>query len=167
MREFIVNLSTKFFYPASPDFQKVYIRRHQLIISPFLIYQFLHRNVQENVTVQRPSLKDLVFELTGGVRFSGPKKGQLSTTVLSVNYALLHNIKISNWCPSSHNSILSISLATRIYQIETRAQFNYGAFVLNQIKHHIRSKALSLPICYPQLIYGILLTKKLDLLDLD
>lgn len=46
----------------------------------------------------------------------------------------------------------------------TKSSFNYGAFVLNQIKRHIESQALKLPICYPKLNYGILLSQKIDIL---
>lgn len=140
--------------PTSPEFQKVHIHKHQFVLSPVIINWFLQRNVPENVSEQRPSLRDLVFELTKGAWFSWPKKGQLPTTVLSVKYALLHKIGITNWCPSSHRSSLSISLATLIYQIDIKSQFNYGAFVLNQIKRHIGFKAPRLPVYYPGLVSG-------------
>lgn len=85
--------------------------------------------------------------------------------MLSVKYALLHWIGITNWCPLSHRSSLYVSVATLIYHIRTKSPFNFGVFVLNQIKHHIGSKALKLPICYPWLICEILLSQKLDLLS--
>lgn len=128
------------------------------MISPTMTNQFLQRNTPKNVTKQRPLLWDLVFELSRGTQSSWPKKGQLTTVVLNVKYAFFHRIGITNWCPSSHRSSLSISLAMLIYQIGTKSPFNYGAFILNQIKHHVGSKALKLPICYPCLIFGILLS---------
>lgn len=54
-------------------------------------------------------------------------------------------------------------LATLLHQIWTSTQFNYGQFILNQIKRHISSHALKLPICYPRLIYDTLSTQKPDL----
>lgn len=128
------------------------------MISPAIINQFLKRNTPKNVTEQRPSLGDLVFELTGGTCSSWPKKDQLPTTVLSAKYALLLRIGISNWFSSSLRSGIFVSLTTLIYQIGTKSPFNFGAFVLNQIKHHIGSKALKLPFYYPWLICGILLS---------
>lgn len=111
-----------------------------------------------------PLFERLRFELIGGALSSWPRKGQLPNVVQSMMYALLHKIGITNWCSSSHKSGLFISLATLIYQIGTQSEFSYGVLVFNLIKHHIGSKALWLPICYPRLICGILLSQKPNLL---
>lgn len=111
-------------------------------------------------------MRELVFELTGGAQTSWPAKGQLPSAALSVKYALLHRIRITNWC-SSHRSGLSIPFATLLLQIGTKSPLNYGVFVLNQIKCHIGSQALKLPICYPRQICGILLSQKVDILLLS
>lgn len=66
IREFIVNLTADFDDPTSIEFQKVHIRRHQFVISPTIINQFLQRNILKNVSEQCPSLWALVFELTEG-----------------------------------------------------------------------------------------------------
>lgn len=77
----------------------------------------MKRTALENVIKQRPSLKDLVFELTEGVHSSWPKKDQLLTIVLNVKYAIFHKIDITNWCPLSHKFGFSVVLATLISQI--------------------------------------------------
>ncbi|XP_038889203.1 uncharacterized protein LOC120079088 [Benincasa hispida] len=146
---------------------KVHIRRHAFDFSAAVINQFLCRNVPENVREQHPSLRDLVFELTGGARSTWPHKGQLSTTALSVKYVLLHRIGSYNWCPSLHKSSLSIALASLMYKIRTRSQFNYSVFVINQIKCQIGFIALKFSSCFPYLICGILLSQKLDLLTIS
>lgn len=105
---------------------------------------------------QRPSMRKLIFELTEGARTTWPAKGQLPVAALNVKYALFHLIGITNLCPSSHRSSLSIALAILLIQISTKSPFNYGAFVLNQIKRHIGSPAFRLPNQYPRLICGIL-----------
>ncbi|XP_038904458.1 uncharacterized protein LOC120090822 [Benincasa hispida] len=104
---------------------RVHIRRHSFVFSATVINQFLCRNVPENVRKQHPSLRDLVFELIGEARSTWPRRGQLPTAGLNVKYTLLHRIGIYSWCPSSHKSSLSIALATLMYQVGTRAQFNY------------------------------------------
>lgn len=118
IREFIVKLSIDFDDPTSLQFQKVYIRRHQFVISLATINQFLQRNTPENVIEQRPSLQELVLEFSGGTLSSWPKNGQLPMTVLSVKYALLPRIGITNWYLSSHRSGLSVYLATLIIRLE-------------------------------------------------
>lgn len=90
-------------------------------------------------------MKDLLVELTGDVSSLWPRRVSWPTVLLIVNYAILHKIGISNWCHSSHKLGLSISLATLLYQIGTHAQFNYGVFVVNQIKRHIGVDSLKLP----------------------
>lgn len=59
----------------------------------------------------------LVFELTGGVKTSWPKSGQLSTDDLIAKYVFLLKIRVVNWCPSSHTSSLAMSFASLLYRL--------------------------------------------------
>lgn len=45
---------------------------------------------------QRLPMRELIFELTRGARTTWPAKGQLPAITLSVKYALLHYIRITN-----------------------------------------------------------------------
>lgn len=64
----------------------------------------------------------------------------------------------------SHTSGISTSFSSLMYQIGTGSQFNYGAFVLNQVTQHVGSQAVQMPIYFPRLICRILLAQKSDIL---
>ncbi|XP_038887050.1 uncharacterized protein LOC120077220 [Benincasa hispida] len=143
--EFYVNLSHQFDNEGSLDYRKVHVNEHCFVFSAYLINRFLNCQVPENVTEQRSFMSDLVFELTRRVKRAWPKKDQLPCSDLSVKYVLLHKIGIENWCPSSHKYSLSTPLENLLYQIGTMEKFNYGIFILNQIKRHIASQATKVP----------------------
>lgn len=78
---------------------------------------------------------------------------------LSVKYAIRHKIGIANWCPSTHGSGLSPTLASLLYQIGTRSTFDYGVFVFNQLLQHVNSFAIKLLVGFHRLFSGILLAQ--------
>lgn len=128
------------------------------MFSTALINKHLDRKTDDKVIEQRPSMLDLVFELTGGVKRVWPRSGQLPCSDLSVKYALLHKISVENCCPS-HKSGLSTSLASLLYQNGIGSSFNYGVFILNQVTRHIGSQAVKIPLCFPRLICGMILAQ--------
>lgn len=73
VHEFYVNLPSQFCSIDSPDYRKVHVRGHCFVLYTALINKFLDHRVDENVTEQRPSMFDLVFDLTIGVKRSWPK----------------------------------------------------------------------------------------------
>lgn len=106
-----------------------------------VINKFLDHIVPPTTQELCPSMKDLLFELTGGLENAWPRISQLPSLDLSAKYAILFGIGIANWCPSSHHSGWSISLATLLFQMGRSSPFNYGAFVIGQLRRHIISQA--------------------------
>lgn len=146
MHEFIANLPAQFNDPSSPDYQKVHICCFCLHISSAIISSFLGHDESPYFGSPHPLIENLIVELTGGTKSSCPWFGQLFTVVLSVKYVVLHKIEIANWCPSTHGSGLSPTLASLLYQIGTRFMFDFEVFVVNQLLHHVDSFAIKLLI---------------------
>ncbi|TYJ96678.1 envelope-like protein [Cucumis melo var. makuwa] len=58
----------------------------------------------------------------------GPVNG-IPAVALSVKYAILHKIDITNWFPSSHASSVSVALGTFLYQICNDDNIDIGSHV--------------------------------------
>lgn len=110
-----------------------------------------------------PSINEIVLELTGGIHNSWPRKGQLSASMLSVKYAILHMIGLTNWIPSIHESIVSPQLAHLLFQLGTEVYVDFGSFIYEQIMRHTDSFAIKLLISFLRLICGLLLSQHLEI----
>ncbi|XP_050896710.1 uncharacterized protein LOC127103500 [Lathyrus oleraceus] len=88
-----------------------------------------------------------------------PNGGKLSTGKLSVKYAILHKIGTTNWVPSNHTSTISNGLGKFSYAIGTRRAFDFGKYIFEQVMKQTLSTAVKMPICFPSLIYGIILNQ--------
>lgn len=75
----------------------------------------------------------------------------------------MSQIGIVNWCPSTHGSGFSPTLASLLYQIDTRSTFNHGVFVFNPFSHHVDSFLTSF-LGFPRLFYRILLDQCLTII---
>ncbi|KAA0054586.1 uncharacterized protein E5676_scaffold22G00170 [Cucumis melo var. makuwa] len=156
IREFIVNLPTDFNEPSSPNYQTVHIRGLKFTISPTVINGFLGNAVSINFSSSSPSTDFLASVLSGGTLSSWPING-IPAVALSVKYAILYEIGIANWFPSSHASSVSAALGTFLYRICNDDKVDAGAFIYNQLLRHVGSFGVKLPIALPRFFSSLLL----------
>ncbi|XP_057425844.1 uncharacterized protein LOC130719229 [Lotus japonicus] len=166
VREFIVNVTTNCTESGHPDFRKVFVRGRCVHFSPEIINQYLGRSTIATGN-EELSLSAITNELTAGQVMEWPFKGLLSSTHLSVKYAILNRIGAANWAPTTHNSDISSGLAKLIYLIGTKAQFDFGEYVFAQTMKHADTFAVKLPIGFPCLLCGIILSQHPQILLVD
>ncbi|XP_057432427.1 uncharacterized protein LOC130725195 [Lotus japonicus] len=100
VREFIVNVTTNCTVSGHPDFRKVFVRGKCVHFSPEIINQYLGRSTVATGN-EELSLSAITKELTAGQTMVWPAKGLLSSTYLSVKYAILNRIGAANWAPTT------------------------------------------------------------------
>lgn len=93
-----------------------------------------------------------------------PRKWKLSTSVLSVKYVVLHKFGAVNWVPTNHTSNISIGLSKFIYIVGTKSNFYFGSYVFYQTMKHVASYTVKMPIVFPSLICGVILSQHLSIL---
>lgn len=71
----------------------------------------------------------IVYELSGDDNSVWPNKGLLPSAFLSVKYLVMYMIGIANWAFSTHG--FTPALACLIYEISTRASFDFGEFIFD------------------------------------
>lgn len=81
-----------------------------------------------------------------------------------MKYAILHKIGIANWYPSTYLATISTTLEKLVYQISTGHSMDVGKFIFQQILHHVNTYGINIPIFFPRLITGFLLSQHSDLL---
>jgi hypothetical protein len=86
-------------------------------------------------------------------------RGKLSSSKLSVNYALLHRIWSADWVPTNHTSTISTSLGKFIYVVGTKTDFDFGSYIFEETMKHAQFYAIKMPIAFPSLICGIILNQ--------
>ncbi|XP_057451877.1 uncharacterized protein LOC130743661 [Lotus japonicus] len=158
VREFIVNVTTNCTVSGHPEFRKVFVRGKCVHFSPEIINQYLGRSTVATGNKEL-SLSAITEELTAGQNMVWPAKGLLSSTYLSVKYAILNRIGAANWAPTTHSSDVSSGLAKLIYLVGTQTQFDFGEYVFAQTMKHAETFAVRLPIGFPCLICGIILSQ--------
>ncbi|XP_057442747.1 uncharacterized protein LOC130734394 [Lotus japonicus] len=158
VREFIVNVTANCTVSGHPDFRKVFVRGKCVHFSPEIINQYLGRSTVATGNGEL-SLSAITKELTAGQTMVWPAKGLLSSTYLSVKYAILNRIGAANWAPTTHSSDVSSGLAKLIYLVGTQTQFDFGEYVFAQTMKHAETFAVRLPIGFPCLICGIILSQ--------
>ncbi|XP_057416161.1 uncharacterized protein LOC130710807 [Lotus japonicus] len=166
VREFIVNVTTNCTVSGHPDFRKVFVRGKCVHFSPEIINQYLGRSTVATGN-EELSLSAITKELTAGQTMVWPAKGLLSSTHLSVKYAILNRIGAANWAPTTHSSDVSSGLAKLIYLVGTQTQFDFGEYVFAQTMKHAETFAVRLPIGFPCLICGIILSQHPQILRDD
>lgn len=87
------------------------------------------------------------------------RKGKLSAIYLSVKYVILHRIGVANWVPTNHNSNIAIGLGKFIYIVGTKTKFEFGSYVFDQTMKHDASFVVKIPIAFPLLICGVILSQ--------
>ena len=81
-----------------------------------------------------------------------------------MKYALLHRVGAAKFVPTNHTSNIPTCLGKFIYVVETKTNFDFGAYVFEQTMKHANSFAIKMSIAFPSLICGVILTQYPDIL---
>ncbi|XP_050909205.1 uncharacterized protein LOC127122976 [Lathyrus oleraceus] len=141
VKEFIVNIPEDIHDKNSREFCKVFVRGKCVKFSPNVINKFLGRGMDGGVDLETTD-NEVCRTITTGQVKEWPSRNHLSAGKLSVKYAILHKIGSANWIPTNHASTISINLGRIIHAIGTR-----------------------LPIAFPSLICGIILSQQPGILS--
>ena len=164
VREFIVNIPSDITNRKSDEYQKVFVRGKCIRFSPAVINKYLGRPT-EGVVAIAVSEHQIAKEITASQVQHWPKKGKLSAGKLSVKYAILHRIGTANWVPTNHTSTVAISLGKFLFAVGTQLNFNFGNYIFDQTVKHSESFAVKLPIAFPTVLCGIMLSQYPNILN--
>ncbi|KAL5141697.1 hypothetical protein HKD37_09G024993 [Glycine soja] len=164
VREFIVNIPSDITNRKSDDYQKVFVRGKCVRFSPAVINKYLDRPT-DGVMDIAVSEHQIAKEITAKQVQHWPKKGKLSAGKLSVKYAILHRIGAANWVPTNHTSTVATGLGKFLYAVGTKSKFNFGNYIFDQTVKHSESFAVKLPIAFPTVLCGIMLSQHPNLLN--
>ncbi|KAL5156381.1 hypothetical protein HKD37_U058824 [Glycine soja] len=164
VREFIVNIPSDITNRKSDDYQKVFVRGKCVRFSPAVINKYLGRPTEGVVDIA-VSEHQIAKEITAKQVQHWPKKGKLSAGKLSVKYAILHRIGAANWVPTNHTSTVATGLGKFLYAVGTKSKFNFGNYIFDQTVKHSESFAVKLPIAFPTVLCGIMLSQHPNILN--
>ncbi|KAL5184464.1 hypothetical protein HKD37_17G048159 [Glycine soja] len=164
VREFIVNIPSDITNRKSDEYQKVFVRGKCVRFSPAVINKYLGRPTDGVVDIA-VSEHQISKEITAKQVQHWPKKGKLSAGKLSVKYAILHRIGAANWVPTNHTSTVATGLGKFLYAVGTKSKFNFGNYIFDQTVKHSESFAVKLPIAFPTVLCGIMLSQHPNMLN--
>ncbi|KAH1249531.1 hypothetical protein GmHk_05G012861 [Glycine max] len=164
VREFIVNIPSDITNRKSDEYQKVFVRGKCVRFSPAVINKYLGRPTDGVVDIT-VSEHQIAKEITAKQVQHWPKKGKLSAGKLSVKYAILHRIGAANWVPTNHTSTVATGLGKFLYAVGTKSKFNFGNYIFDQTVKHSESFAVKLPIAFPTVLCGIMLSQHPNILN--
>ncbi|KAL5165873.1 hypothetical protein HKD37_18G050941 [Glycine soja] len=164
VREFIVNIPSDISNRKSDDYQRVFVRGKCVRFSPAVINKYLGRPTDGVIDID-VSEHQIAKEITAKRVQHWPKKGKLSAGKLSVKYAILHRIGAANWVPTNHTSTVATSLGKFLYAVGTKSKFNFGNYIFDQTVKHSESFAVKLPIAFPTVLCGIMLSQHSNILN--
>ncbi|KAH1228668.1 hypothetical protein GmHk_10G028629 [Glycine max] len=164
VREFIVNIPSDITNRKSDEYQRVFVRGKCVRFSPAVINKYLGRPTEGVVDID-VSEHQIAKEITAKRVQHWPKKGKLSAGKLSVKYAILHRIGAANWVPTNHTSTVATGLGKFLYAVGTKSKFNFGNYIFYQTVKHSESFAVKLPIAFPTVLCGIMLSQHPNILN--
>ncbi|KAL5187178.1 hypothetical protein HKD37_05G012899 [Glycine soja] len=164
VREFIVNIPSDISNRKSDDYQRVFVRGKCIRFSPAVINKYLGRPTDGVIDID-VSEHQIAKEITAKRVQHWPKKGKLSAGKLSVKYAILHRIGAANWVPTNHTSTVATGLGKFLYAVGTKSKFNFGNYIFDQTVKHSESFAVKLPIAFPTVLCGIMLSQHPNMLN--
>ncbi|KAH1233608.1 hypothetical protein GmHk_09G026011 [Glycine max] len=164
VREFIVNIPSDISNRKSDDYQRVFVRGKCIRFSPAVINKYLGRPTDGVIDID-VSEHQIAKEITAKRVQHWPKKGKLSAGKLSVKYAILHRIGAANWVPTNHTSTVATGLGKFLYAVGTKSKFNFGNYIFDQTVKHSESFAIKLPIAFPTVLCGIMLSQHPNMLN--
>ncbi|KAH1206111.1 hypothetical protein GmHk_16G046651 [Glycine max] len=148
----------------SDDYQRVFVRGKCVRFSPAVINKYLGRPTDGVMDID-VSEHQIAKEITAKQVQHWPKKGKLSAGKLSVKYAILHRIGAANWVPTNHTSTVATGLGKFLYAVGTKSKFNFGNYIFDQTVKHAESFAVKLPIAFPTVLCGIMLSQHPNMLN--
>ncbi|KAH1193209.1 hypothetical protein GmHk_19G054303 [Glycine max] len=164
VREFIVNIPSDISNRKSDDYQRVFVRGKCVRFSPAVINKYLGRPTDGVIDID-VSEHQIAKEITAKRVQHWPKKGKLLAGKLSVKYAILHRIGAANWVPTNHTSTVATGLGKFLYAVGTKSKFNFGNYIFDQTVKHSESFAVKLPIAFPTVLSGIMLSQHPNILN--
>ncbi|PNY13323.1 envelope-like protein [Trifolium pratense] len=160
VKEFFINIGEDCYDPENPEYRKVCVRGRCTEFSPAIVNDFLGRSTN-GVHEMKVSNDEIFQTFTNNQVRKWPSK--IFSAKLIAKYALLNKIGVANWVPTSHTLEVSIGMAKFIYVIGTRTAFDFGSYIFDQTYKHAKSLAVQMPIAFPTLICGIILSQHLDI----
>jgi hypothetical protein len=94
-------------------------------------------------------------------------KGKVPSCMLFVKYVVLNRIGTINWVPTIHSSHIATRLARFIYSVGAGTEADYGTYIFDQTIQHGKSWAIRMPIAFPSLLCGIILSQHPNILTGD
>ncbi|KAH1193289.1 hypothetical protein GmHk_19G054366 [Glycine max] len=164
VREFIVNIPSDISNRKNDDYQRVFVRGKCVRFSPAVINKYLGRPTDGVIDID-VSEHQIAKEITAKRVQHWPKKGKLSAGKLSVKYAILHRIGAANWVSTNHTSTVATGLGKFLYAVGTKSKFNFGNYIFDQTVKHSESFAVKLPIAFPTVLCGIMLSQHPNMLN--
>lgn len=134
------------------------MRGNVVTLSPVVIKKFLGRPYEPQAELEVTD-DQVCKEITAKQVIHWPNRGKLSAGKLSVKYAILHRIGSANWVPTNHTYTISTGLGKFIYVVGTKRAFDFGKYIFEQVLKQVFSTTVKMPICFPSLIYGIILNQ--------
>lgn len=105
-----------------------------------------------------------VYEITSKQVPHWPRKGKILANRLSVNYDVFHRIGVVNWVPTNHTLTIATCLGKFVYIVGTKTKFDFGYYVFEQTLKYTSTFAVKMPITFPSLICGIILSQHPEIL---
>ncbi|XP_050909074.1 uncharacterized protein LOC127122839 [Lathyrus oleraceus] len=133
VKEFVVTIPDRCDDVKSADYRKVYVRGNVMTFSPIVINKFLGRTEEPQAEIEVTD--DQVCK-------------EITTKIGTVN-----------WVPTNHTSTISNGLGKFIYAIGTRRAFDFGKYIFEHVLKQAFSNSAKMLICFPSLIYGIILNQ--------
>jgi hypothetical protein len=153
-----VNIAEDCDKPISKEYQKVFVRGKCVEFSPAIINRFLERK-EDGYSKVEINNNEVCKTITANQVKVWPLKGKVPSCMLFVKYAVLNKIGTINWVPTTHASHIATELARLIYSVGTSTEADYGTYIFEQTMLHGKSWAIRMPIAFPTLICGIILTQ--------
>ncbi|XP_050894404.1 uncharacterized protein LOC127101109 [Lathyrus oleraceus] len=158
VKEFIVNIPEDIVDKNIKEFCKVFMRGKCITFSPTVINNFLGRRVKGAGELEATD-NEVCREITARKVKGWPIKKHFPVGKSAIKYAILHKIGSANWVPTNHISTISNTLRRFIFVVGTKLKFDYGRFMFEQIVKHASTNAVKLPIAFPSMICGIILSQ--------
>lgn len=124
---------------------KVHVIEHWFAFSYAITNDYLRCG--RLITVYRiPSLKTISRDITWNMHEGWSSKGILVASNMSVNYTIMYKIGVVSWAHSSYGSSITLNLVGLLYQIGTRAAFDFGGYAHELLVKHVELYVVKLPI---------------------
>jgi len=142
----------------SKEYHKVFVRGECVNFSPNIINKVLWIEETDFPELEVTNNK-VCKEITSNRVKVWPKKGKISSGKLSVKYAILNRIGVSNWVSTTHSSDITTGLTKFIYVVGTKAKMDFTTYIFEQTVKHAKTDVVKFPIPFPTLMCSIILNQ--------